>query len=264
MRRVFVGVVAFGVACSTSESPENAEPESELGTEVEADSGLIEEEPEPIEPLGSAYVITVAAMRRTPSSDKKITDPDKPKKRIANWVATLHQGETVELLERQDDWARARASDDTEGWIQQKYLASADSTKLATLHDEAKVFKRPDLLTLNASRTIKPATLLFRLKDKDQFSEVKNGYRTDWVLTDKLNDDEREVEASKLYAKARWLKEQRDDGYEPLMELIKAQFSDTRTVEAIEVQQALLEEAAEAEAEARAEEKSAAGAGDEG
>jgi len=258
MRKFLVLTTFIATACQGGDKPSEAPPSNDAPpvrvVEPDDSDEAAPDEPEEIEPLGESYITTVVAMRKEPTNDRRIPNPENPDKKMANWLATLHAGETVEVLEHRDDWSRAKASDDTEGWIQSKFLLATEEAKVVTVHSDAKVFRRPDLLALNASRTIDPTTLLFRLQDKEQFSEVRNGYRTEWVLTDKLIDEEREIEATKLLSKARWLLDQKDDGYEPLMELIKSQFGDTDTVRLAEA--AMTDAEDEDAGEAAEEEKS--------
>ncbi len=255
LRRIALFSLILAACSSKERAPEDAAapPKITQGTDVPEEA-----EPAPeAEPefLGEAYVTVVTSMRKTPSGDMKVPDPDKPGKKMSNWVALLDVGEQVTIVSGEnEDWSKARASDDSEGFLRNRYLLSADEATLATVLEEAKIFNRPDLLALNASRTLEPGTLVFKLSEKDQFSELRIGSRTEWALTEKLVTAEKEVEAAKLLAKARRLREKNDDGYAPLMELLKSQFADTQIEAYINEQEALSEDiVAEAEADATAD-----------
>lgn len=241
-------------ACSSKEAAPEApsEPPKIIQGADPADAPAPEPEPELV---GEAYVTVTTSMRKTPNNDMKVPDPERPGKKMSNWVALLDVGEQVTIQAREnEEWSKARASDDTEGFLKNRFLIAADEASLATVLEEVKIFNRPDLLALNASRTLEPGTLVFKVSEKDQFSELRIGSRTEWVLTEKLVLDGQEVEAAKLLAKARRLREKGDDGYEPLLELLKGQFAETKLVAYVEEQEALAEDSvAEAKADADAD-----------
>lgn len=253
----FTGLGA--TACSDNTPPPEppAEPPRiKTATEEEAEPAP---EPEAIADdaavaMGNHYVTTVVIMRRAATTDRKVASEDDPEKKVSNYLATLHTGEEVEVMDLEEDWGRIRASDDTEGYVQTKYLLPASESEPLTVLEDAKIFRRPDLLTLNSSRTVEPASLLFKLETKEQFTKVKNGYREDWILTEKTVNDGTELEATKLLAKARWMKEKKDDGYEPLMELIESQFGETEVLKLTKAKLAEEEAAAAEEGEGEQEE----------
>ncbi|MEL6547067.1 MAG: SH3 domain-containing protein [Myxococcota bacterium] len=262
---VLASILLFFACTDSTPAPEptNEPPKIAQGTDDDAPEAEPLPDPEP-EPLGEAYVTVVTSMRKVPDTAYKVANPDKPGKKMSNWVATLHAGETVTVESQEnDEWSKSRASDDSEGFLQSKHLVSVSESSIATLLEDTKVFNRPDLLALNASRTLEPGTLVFKLQEKDQFSEIRAGYRSEWILTEKLVSDEKEVEAAKLLAKARWLEEKKDDAYAPLMDLLKTQFSETKVVGYVDEQEAIIAEALAEDAAADAEEAPAEDAKDE-
>ncbi len=218
-------VLAFGC---TDETKTDAPPTPPV-------TAAVEPAPAPSEPAAvseAAYVTFVTGLRREPVEAQRIDDPTgASKKKISNWLMTLYRGEEVTILGVQDTWAKVRASDDSEGWVQKNGLLPVEGAAIATVFEPTKTFNRPDLLALNTSRTLDPAALLFVLKTKDQFSEVNYyGQGTAWVLSEKLNTDAREIAAAKLLAKVRWLKERKDASADEVMKLARAQFSDSKLV----------------------------------
>lgn len=257
LRTTFVlTLMALGTsACSDPAPPPEAPsepPRIKAATEEEAEPAAPDPadaaEDEDVAAMGNHYVTTVVSMRRQATSDRKVPSEDDPEKKVSNWLATLHTGEEVEVTDLEGEWSRIRASDDTEGYVQTKYLLAAAESEPLTVHESAKTFKRPDLLTLNTSRSVEPASLLFKLETKDQFTKVKNGFREEWILTEKTVNDEQELAATKLLSKARWMREKKDDGYEPLMELIESQFGGTKVL-TLTKEKLAEEEAAAAESE---------------
>lgn len=180
-----------------------------------------------------AYVTSVSGLRRAATEDRQIEDPSGKKgKKVSNWVTTLHRGEMVRVLEVQGEWARVRASDESEGWLKKDGLLPTEGVTMATVLAPAKTFDRPDLLALNAKRTLEPGQLLYVTKSKDQFSEVNHaGSALTWVLTEALTSDRREVDASKLVNKARWLEERKDANADAIWELARSQFGDTKVMQ---------------------------------
>src|SRR5205814_2297391 len=105
-----------------------------------------------------------------------------------------------------------------EGWVPASGLVPQEEARIATTLRALKVFKRPDLLALDGSKSIEPGTLLFALRTREQFSEVSSGgTATVWVQTSDLETGDREVQVSKLLTKARWMQEKNEPGHEELV-----------------------------------------------
>lgn len=153
----------------------------------------------------TAYVNAVAVLRREPTDAARI--PGKPgAKEVANYLATLHRGEKVAVLETREDWARVRSSDDSEGWMKRATLLEQEGVTEATVLAPADVFDRPDLLAANARRKVEAGTLVLVVKARPPFSEVNvSGSQDAWVLSDRLDTTEKEVSVAKLIEKARYL-----------------------------------------------------------
>ena len=147
----------------------------------------------------------VATLRRAPTEAAKV--PGKPGlKELSNYLATLHRGEKVAVLETREDFDRVRTSDDTEGWMKRTSLLEVEGVTEATVLTAADVFDRPDLLAANAKRKIEPGTLVLVVKARPPFSEVNvSGSQDAWVLTERLETSVKEVSVAKLIEKARYL-----------------------------------------------------------
>lgn len=188
-------------ACSRSQPPG---PAGQPVAQPPA-AGTTAEAPAPMPRGPTAYVNAVAVLRREPTDAAKI--PGKPgAKDVSNYLATLHRGEKVGVLEAREEWARIRSSDDTEGWMKRSSLLEQEGVTEATVLAPADVFDRPDLLAANAKRKIEAGTLVLVVKARPPFSEVNvSGSQDAWVLTDRLNTTEKEVSVAKLVEKARYL-----------------------------------------------------------
>ena len=222
-RLVSLLVVLMGAWACTKE-PTAAPAQNEV-TAVAPTAGV---PAAPAAAVEQAYVTFVTGLRKEPTDAQKIDDAATGKK-VGNWLTTLYRGEEVAILEVKGDWARVRASDDSEGWVQKNGLLPVEGVTVATVFEQAKTFSRPDLLALNATRVVEPGTLLFGLKTKDQFAEVNfYGQGSAWILAEKLNTDAREIAAAKLLAKVRWLKERKDTSADKVMELARTEFADSK------------------------------------
>lgn len=168
-------------------------------------SAPVAEAPAPTPKGPTAYVNAVTALRREPTDAAKV--PGKPgAKDVSNFLATLHRGERVGVLETREEWDRVRTSDDREGWMKRSSLLEGEGVTEATVLSAADVFDRPDLLAANARRKIEPGTLVLVVKARPPFSEVNvSGAQNAWVLTERLEASPREVSVAKLCEKARYL-----------------------------------------------------------
>jgi len=164
-----------------------------------------------------AFVTAASPVRREPSEAAKVKGPDG--KDVANFVALLHRGEQVTVVEAREEWVRIRTSDDREGWLKSSAVLQGDGLALATVLAPVDVFDRPDLLAANAKRKLDPGTLLVVVKAKAPFTEVNvSGTNNAWVLSERLASGDREVQVAKLVEKARWLEraKKHDEGLQVL------------------------------------------------
>ena len=224
-RSVFFLILAICslVACSKQEAAKPTDGQVGVTGTAPTVSG------EPKGQSEEALVTAVTSIKKEADEAAKIDGPGG--KKINNWVATLYRGEQVTVLKVQDDWAQVKASDENIGWMKKDGLLPSEGTTLATIFETVKTFNRPDLLALNANRTLDPGSLLVVVKTKDQFSEVNyQGKQTAWVLSEKLNMDGTEIAAAKLVNKVRWLKGKKDPAADQFLELAKSQFSSSKLV----------------------------------
>ncbi|WP_242393399.1 SH3 domain-containing protein [Anaeromyxobacter oryzisoli] len=188
-----VAVLAALVSCKRSQPAAPASP-ADAGPAAAAPAGA----------PSSAFVGTVVALRREPSDAAKVPGPTG--KSVGNFLATLHRGEQVTVVEAREDWAKVRLSDDHEGWLKRTALVEDAGASPATVLVAADVFDRPELLAANARRKIEPGTLVLVLKQRPPFAEVNvAGTQTAWVLAERLATGDKEIAVAKLMQKARWL-----------------------------------------------------------
>ncbi|MFC1609330.1 hypothetical protein ACFL6C_00090 [Myxococcota bacterium] len=253
MRCIAVVATLFAFVLGGCKEDPQPETKPDEPAAVEPTGAAEPAEPEPAAELEQAYLTHVTGLRREPTEAKKVEIEGK-KKKVNNWVMTLYRGEEVTVQEVRGEWTRVSASDDSEGWVKKNGLLPIEGVSLATVFEKAKTFYRPDLLAQNTSRMIDPASLLFILKTKDQFTEVNYyGQGKSWVLSDKLNADPKEISAAKLLAKVQWLKSRKDPDADKVMELARTQFGDSRLVGMADEEGKVKEEPAEGD-EAAADE----------
>ena len=226
-RHLFLcGFVALA-ACHKSAAPGSDDAAPNDGAAIPSDSAK----------AGNSGFVLYPSMsvRRSPSDDKDVEDPNRKGKRLSNWLQVLYRGEQVSILDNKDDWTHIRTSDEKEGWVKTSQLLLLTGVEMATVSDKVKTFGRPDLLALSPNRLIDAGTLLFVLRSKDQFSEVNvTGSSSAWVLSDTLLKDPHEVEASKLLNKAHWLQDHNDAGAaQGLLDLARSQFETTKLVQTL-------------------------------
>jgi SH3-like domain-containing protein len=180
-----------------------------------------------------AHVSAVTVLRREPTDAGHVRGGGK--KERPNQLAVLLRGEKVTVLEAQEDWARVRSSDDSEGWLRRAALLEGEGIVEATVLASADVFDRPDLLAANARRKVEPGTLLLVVKTKPPFSEVNvSSGPNAWVLSERLATGEREVSVAKLAEKARWLRKAgKDDEAKQILALARQQFAGVPLVDVL-------------------------------
>ncbi|MEZ4241085.1 MAG: SH3 domain-containing protein [Myxococcota bacterium] len=192
--------------------------------------------PAPDEPAErNGFVIGVTSLRKEPTDDRKIDDGSG--KQVSNWIATLYRGEQVTVFGENDakDWVHARLPLGDEGWLKADRVVAGPDVRAATLYDEGKTFRRPDLLALDTDKTIEPGSLLFVMQEKDQFAEVdypRSGWSSNkaWTLTSELIYDPNEVEVAKVVAKVRHLRAEGSEDAKQLEELARSQFASSRLI----------------------------------
>lgn len=186
-----------------------------------------------------AETVTVVAsrtgLRKAPTEDAKADDPAGSGKKVSNWIALLHRGERVELVETSGDWAKVRLSDGSEGYTSARSLLTAEGLREATVVDTVQSFERPDLVAVGRTK-LEPGTLLFVVGERDTFSQVN--HRTThaaWVLTDKLSSDAAEVQLAKMLERAKYLLErEKGKGTAELLEVARGQFAGAKLLVVLE------------------------------
>lgn len=225
------GVLFNLVACLSGSTESGGPTPSPAPTEAEPAAA----QPEPEAAPQAGFVIGVTTLRKIASDERKMDDPAGNGKQVSNWVATLYRGEEVSIVGSEGEWSNVKASDDSEGWIHTDRMVVGADTKIGTLYDEGKTFARPDLLAMDADKTIEAGSLVFVLDEKEQFSQVdfpRSGFSSAkaWTLTSALVFDPNEVAAAKLIMKVRHLRAQKDASAKQLEELARSQFGSSRLI----------------------------------
>ena len=184
----------------------------------------------------TGFVVYTTVMKREGSEAPKVADAKG--KQVANWLATLYRGERVTIGKEEGDYIQAKTSGEVEGFVKKSSLLIAPDVSEATVIDPTDAFDRPDLLALNSKKKINPGTLLFVVKNRDQFSEVNaSGASTLWVLNGKITTDTNEIAVAKLLAKARSLKDlKKSEGAADLVNLAKNNFASAKLVAVMETE----------------------------
>ncbi len=152
-----------------------------------------------------AYVAATTVVRKTKSTESKVDDPANPGKKMSNWVATVYRGEEIVIVAEDGDWCEVKTTGDKTGYAQRAGLLTQDEATLATVLEEAKTFTRPDILTMNASKTVEAGTLLYVTKAKGEFSEANHiGTQSVWLRSDALSQDPGEIAVAKILTQVRY------------------------------------------------------------
>lgn len=178
---------------------------------------------------GNAFVAQVVALRRAPH-EGRFLEANK-KKGQPNVMTVLHRGEGLVVLQVQKDWLQVQISDEQTGWVKAQAVVVGTGLRPATTLSRLPCFTRPDLLALAGTQVVEPGTLLFVVRQKEAFSEVDVGGRNNvWVLSDALEEAPAEVQAAKIYQRARPLLARQDEAAQPLVALLRSRFGRTRLV----------------------------------
>lgn len=187
-------------------------------------------EPEPA--VTEGYIVGQTALRKAPSDDKKIPDPENPGKQVSNFISggSFNRGELVTILGEDGEWSNVRASDGKEGWIKTNRMVKGEDLKVGTLYTEGKVFQRPDLLALDSTKKIEAGSLIFLLEEKDQFASVdypRSGASSTkgWTLKSDLVFEASEIEVAKLIGRIRQLRADNNPEAKMVEELARSQFA---------------------------------------
>jgi hypothetical protein len=184
----------------------------------------------------TGFVVFTTVLKREGSDAPKVADAKG--KQVANWLATLYRGERVTIGKEEGEYIQAKTSGEVEGFVKKSSLLIAPDVSEATVIDATDAFDRPDLLALNSKKKINPGTLLFVVKNREQFSEVNaSGASTIWVLNGKITTDANEIAVAKLLAKARSLKDaKKGEGVADLVGLAKSNFAEAKLVAVMETE----------------------------
>jgi hypothetical protein len=185
--------------------------------------------------------VYTSVLKREGSEAPKVADAKG--KQVSNWLATLYRGERLSLVKDDGagDYIQVKTSGEVEGFIKRASVLLAPDVSEATVLESTDAFDRPDLLALNAKKKINAGTLIFVLKTREQFSEVNaSGTGTIWVLNGRLTTDKDELAVAKILAKARSLKEGKDEkkgeGIAGLIGLAKSNFASAKLVGIMETE----------------------------
>jgi SH3-like domain-containing protein len=189
---------------------------------------------------GRGFVSLTTSLRRLPTEAREVDAAPEAaagskKKRQPNLLTAVFRGEPVKICQTKNAWVQVELSDGMVGWLRSPgVLSGIDGApvQVGTTFVAAKTFFRPDLLALNASRSIEPGSLLFILRTVDQFSEVNvEGNQVLWLLAAMVCSDANEVQAAKLIGKARALQGRQDPNAQIPLDLAKTYFPTTRLVQ---------------------------------
>ena len=216
------------VACSGGNG--QSEPVAE-GSASDAAGEVVEA---PAAEPKDGFANSTTYLRKFPTTDKRIDDPDNPGKRIGTYVATVYRGNALSVVETQEEFVRVLLEDGSgnEGWLQSKRVTTADAAKLATIKEEVRTFSRPDLLSINTSdeSKLKPGSVLIVLQEQGKFFEVdypRSQWSSDetYVLAENLVMNEDDIAAAQLITKALYMRDDDPEKAKPIIELAREQFA---------------------------------------
>lgn len=215
-------LVATATSAPTSITAEHLSPEPSPGPAYVAEQAW--------QAGAGAYVLKMSLVRKMPGIGDSKTS--KGKANAAGNLGTLYRGERVLLQANQGPLVEVILSDGQHGLMAPESLLLADGVQLVTILANQQLFARPDFLALNLGASLEAGSLLFKLRTKDRFAEVQNGAKqTVWCLADGLINAPREVEAAKLWIRAKGLQSEQAEGGAPIYQLMRQQFADTHLVQ---------------------------------
>jgi len=236
------GFVASMVACDSKKETSTPPPAVPAPTNnTQAPNSAVTEKPAD-KPVDGGFVIYTTALKKEGSDKPKIEDAKG--KLVGNWLGTLYRGERVSLVKDDGgDYVQMKTSGEVEGFVKRTSVLLAADISEATVLESTDAFDRPDLLALNGKKKVNAGTLIFVLKSREQFSEVNaQGTGTVWVLNGRLTTDKDELAVAKILAKARSLKEGKDEkkqeGIADLVSLAKNNFGNAKLVALMETEMA--------------------------
>jgi hypothetical protein len=226
-------VVAFVACDKKTEAP--TPPPAAVAPQAANTNAAAAPAEKPAAKNDQGYVLYSTVLKRE-GSDKPKVDDGKGKQ-VTNWLATLYRGERVTIGKEEGDYIQAKTSGEVDGWVKKTSLLISPDVTEATVLEASDAFDRPDLLALNSKKKINPGTLLFVVKNRDQFSEVNAaGGSTVWVLNGRISTDANEIAVAKLLAKARSMKDAKGDGAAELINLAKTNFGSAKLVAVMETE----------------------------
>jgi hypothetical protein len=120
---------------------------------------------------GPAVTTRISSVRIKASDDKTLAPKPGAKKGAANWIATLHRGERVNVVSVDGDWVKVKLSDDRAGFLKKKSILGG-SVEAATILEDRQLDDRPDPVALKGGKKASAGSLLLVYKNKDGFSEA--------------------------------------------------------------------------------------------
>lgn len=189
-----------------------------------------------------AWVIGSTALRRAPTDDKRIEDPEgKKDKPVPNFVTLLDRGAAVSYAgsapKEDDAWVEVVLSGGQQGFIKVDKILPADEWKPRAVVEDTRRFTRPTYVALEADR-ISGGGLLFVGEGLGDFIAVdwpasQYGSRQSWALKSELPEpSEAEAEAAVMLTRILNLKDQKDVQWKELAKLANEQWPDSAVLKA--------------------------------
>lgn len=240
-------VLASVIAC-TGSSTDSSEPVADAVQTPDGEPEIPATEPFEVKP---GYFTADWALWRAPTDEKKIPDPDGGEGTVKNYLQNVERGRSLERIAVEGDWSKVRIDDGTEGWIKTDRIVYDDGAKLATVTEDTRKFKRPDLLALEIESKVPAGALIITGKTDGKFVEIDyptGKYDSDrtWVQADSLVTDDSEIEAARFVRRILQLRaDKKTEAAAELEDLARGQFVGSKLLPLLEVTETPEEAAAE-------------------
>ena len=180
------------------------------------------------------------ALWRAPTDEKQVPNPD-GEGTVKNYMMNVERGRSLERIGEQAEWSQVRIDDGTEGWIKTERIVIEDGAKLATVYEDTRMFKRPDLLSLVIEHKVQAGSLIITGKEDGKFVEIdyptgKYDSERTWVQTENLVFDATDIDAARFVRRILQLRVdgKKEDAAE-LEDLARGQFVGSKLLPLLDV-----------------------------
>lgn len=233
VRFVATAVFLSLVACTGTTSAETAADQTDKTNEVEIPAT-------PALEVKPGFFTADWALWKAPTDERNIPNPD-GEGTVKNYMMNVERGRSLERTGEQGDWSKVKIDDGTEGWIKTERIVIDDGARLATVVEETRMYKRPDLLALVIEKKVPAGALIIAASADGKFTEIdyptgKYDSERTWVETTALVTDSAEIEASRFIRRILQLRaDDKKDAAAEFEDLARGQFVGSKLLPLLDV-----------------------------